>query len=192
MVIEMTKICLVRHGETDYNKKTLIQGLIDNPLNERGMLQAMETGKWFEENDNDFDIIISSPLVRAMETAKIIASCINYDNKIIAEPRFVERNFGKLEGQLVNEDFYNILYNDFSYEFEKNEDICSRTMSALSEIVKKFDGKKILIVCHSHVIKSIICSIDSTYDFRFTLVNCGINYITYDNGYSISKINIST
>ncbi len=189
--MEMTKICLVRHGETDYNRKTLIQGLIDNPLNEKGLEQADKTGKWFAENDNDFDVIISSPLARALKTAQAIAAHIDYSDTIILEPGFVERDFGKLEGTPVNDDFYKILYSDFSYEFEKNEDICERTMKALEKIVDRYANKKILVVCHSHAIKSIICSIDNSYDFRLTLVNCGINYIHHDNKFTISKINIS-
>ncbi len=187
----MAKICLVRHGETDYNKKTLIQGLIDNPLNENGLSQAESTGRWFLENDRNFDVIISSPLIRAVKTAETIASHINYSDAIITDERFVERDFGKLEGTLSNDNFYNIIYNDFSYEFEKNEDICDRTMTALNDIVKSYPGKNILIVCHSHTIKSIISSIDKSYDFRLKLVNCSINYITYNDNFSISKLNIS-
>ncbi len=185
----MTKICLVRHGETDFNKRTLIQGHTDNPLNENGLEQARQTANWFAKNDPDFDVIISSTLSRAKDTAKIIASSINYTGDIEAKHGFIERNFGKLEGTLINDNFYNILYTDFSYGFERNEEICERVMNTLNDVVSKYKNKNIMIVCHAHTIKSILCSIDKTYDFRLSLVNCSINYITFDEKYSISSIN---
>ncbi len=187
----MAKICLVRHGETDFNKKMLIQGHTDNPLNDTGLEQAKVTAKWFAENDSDFDVIISSTLSRAKETAQIIASALCYNETIEAKTGFMERNFGKLEGTLINDEFYDILYTDFSFDFEKNEEICERTMSTLNDVVNKYDGKNILIVCHAHTIKSIICSIDKSYDFRLKLANCSINYIEYDGKFNISKLNIS-
>ncbi len=187
----MMKICLVRHGETDFNKKTLIQGHTDNPLNDTGLAQARATAKWFVENDPSFDVIIASNLSRAKDTANIIATAINYEGIIEENEGFIERNFGKLEGTLISDEFYNILYTDFSYEFEKNEEICGRTMTALNDVVQRHKDKNILIVCHAHTIKSIISSIDESYDFRLSLVNCSVNYIEYDGKFRISKININ-
>ena len=61
----MTEICLVRHGQTDWNFQEIIQGREDIPLNEVGKKQASRAAALQEET---WDIIISSPLIRAQET----------------------------------------------------------------------------------------------------------------------------
>ena len=73
VVIKMTYYTLIRHGQTDWNKLTLIQGHIDNPLNETGRLQAKDAASKII-NQEKYDLIISSPLIRAYETALIIQS----------------------------------------------------------------------------------------------------------------------
>ena len=72
-----TKICLIRHGQTDWNNQKLIQGRIDNPLNETGKIQLQEVGKFLKENDNNWDVIIASPLTRAIESAQIVKNELN-------------------------------------------------------------------------------------------------------------------
>ena len=78
----MTYITLIRHGQTDWNKKALIQGHIDNPLNETGRRQALLACEKLKKLDR-YDIIISSPLLRAFETGRIISQNIGYNIPII-------------------------------------------------------------------------------------------------------------
>ena len=66
MVYLQTQLIFVRHGQTDWNKKNLIQGQSDVPLNEIGRKQATEKADFFIKRN--FDIAYSSPLVRAYET----------------------------------------------------------------------------------------------------------------------------
>src|SRR5690625_6771872 len=66
----MTKICLVRHGLTDYNAHRKLQGASDIPLNYEGEYQAQCAGEKLK--DYHFDVIITSPLMRAYRTAEII------------------------------------------------------------------------------------------------------------------------
>ena len=70
----MTEICLVRHGQTDWNFQEIIQGREDIPLNEVGKKQASQSAAALQAES--WDIIISSPLIRAQETAKEIAGAI--------------------------------------------------------------------------------------------------------------------
>ena len=67
----MTRFFLVRHGETEWNKARRIQGISDIPLNITGRSQAVALGDILAKHT--FDLMVSSPLSRAMETASIIA-----------------------------------------------------------------------------------------------------------------------
>ena len=91
------KLYIVRHGETDNNLNGIIQGIIDTPLNETGIKQAMELKEKLK--DVKFDLVITSPLQRAKLTAEIIN-----DNKaeIICDKQIIERNTGDFEGKKNN------------------------------------------------------------------------------------------
>ena len=90
------KIVTIRHGETDVNASGLIQGRrTDVPLNENGREQARKAAVKLPA---DIDIIISSPLVRATQTAQIINE--RYEKEVmLVDNRLIERDFGKFEGE---------------------------------------------------------------------------------------------
>ena len=93
------RVKFVRHGQTDLNSPIRkMQGISDYDLNKNGI-------------NEDFDIIISSPLKRAKHTAEII----NEKKKLplILDDRIKERNYGKLEGQLFKKEYCNL-----NYDFE--------------------------------------------------------------------------
>lgn len=96
--MSMTEICLVRHGQTDWNFQEIIQGREDIPLNEVGKKQASQSAAALQAEA--WDIIISSPLIRAQETAKEIAEATGLQS-ILLDERFVERNFGEASGKPV-------------------------------------------------------------------------------------------
>ena len=77
-------IYFVRHGETDYNLEGIVQGQLDIPLNKKGIHQANEIKNKLK--DLDIDIIFSSPLLRAKQTAEIINENLNvkikYDERL--------------------------------------------------------------------------------------------------------------
>lgn len=90
----ITTICLVRHGQTDWNAQGKLQGQTDIPLNELGKIQARQCGEFLMKED--WDVIITSPLIRARETADIIAHYM--DVPVIEKIEFIEKNFGAAEG----------------------------------------------------------------------------------------------
>lgn len=57
-------VYFIRHGETDFNKRCLIQGMSDIPLNDKGIQQAGIAAEWFEKQNITFDRVFASPLVR--------------------------------------------------------------------------------------------------------------------------------
>ena len=88
-------IYVVRHGSTDWNDKKISMGSKDIPLNDKGKAEALNTASLLQ--NYDFDLIISSPLIRALETANIINK--DRDNQIVIEDRLTERYLGELEGK---------------------------------------------------------------------------------------------
>ena len=138
-------IYIVRHGETDWNKEHRIQGHQDIPLNDKGRLDAKEAKDKLK--DIKFDVVFSSPLKRAYETAKIIT-----DNKIIIDKRLIERNNGKLEG-CNNWDIINsIPWNEetvIEYDVEPISEIRKRTNEFLDYVMDKYQDKNVLIVTHA-------------------------------------------
>lgn len=91
----MTRFFLVRHGETEWNKKRIIQGVSDIPLNDTGRAQAASVGAILARHS--FDLIVSSPLSRALETATIIARRLGMPAPVVIED-LKERNYGEAEG----------------------------------------------------------------------------------------------
>lgn len=94
MILQHKPFYFIRHGETDWNKLNIIMGSVDIPLNELGLRQAHEASRLLE-NEN-FDIIISSPRIRAQQTAEIIAKKMN--KEILLKESLTERVWGEAEG----------------------------------------------------------------------------------------------
>lgn len=181
-----TKICLIRHGQTDWNNQKLIQGRIDNPLNDTGKAQLKIVGKYLKETDNDWDIIITSPLTRAIESATIVKNELDFQDELIINPNVIEREFGKAEGENICEDIYNKITNDDVEGLEKSYELQARAYNAILNIANKYQGKNILIVTHSHFIKGLFTKISTDFTFTTPLYNASLNYV-YVNNNKITK-----
>ncbi|MGL4336171.1 MAG: histidine phosphatase family protein [Turicibacter sp.] len=185
-----TTICMVRHGQTDWNKNELIQGLTDNLLNEIGIRQAHEAGK--KISTQTWDVIVSSPLKRAYHTAQIIASHINYLDDIHLLESLVERDFGDADGRPVC-DYYDLVMQEKVSNMELNTTLISRVKDGLDEITATFPNKKILVICHSHIIKAALIYISKNeFDFTLKLDNTSLNYISFENDvYKLVNYNVN-
>ena len=181
-----TIICLVRHGQTNWNKQILIQGRINNPLNDEGRLQVKTVGKTLKQIDPTWDIIIASPLDRTIESAKILAEELNYTKDIIINPDVIEREFGEAEGQNICDEIYKKILNDDVIGLETSKELQTRAYNALLAIANKYPGKKILIAPHSHFIKGFFTGIDKSYTFISPLYNASLNYVHIEDN-SIKK-----
>jgi len=87
-------IYIVRHGETDWNRKNVLQGIVDIELNENGIQSAKVLSE--KMKNIKFEYIYSSPLKRAIDTAKYICT---EENKIQISSKLIERSFGDYEGK---------------------------------------------------------------------------------------------
>ena len=150
------KILYVRHGETDWNKECKVQGRTDNPLNDKGIEQAKETAEKLK--NEKIDIIISSPLTRAFQTAEIINW--NHKKNIETNDKFIEVYFGDWEGQTSKgNEFEFVRYymeNAESLNAETKEEFTSRIHKALDEIIDKHkDCDAVLIVAHGLIWRAV-------------------------------------
>lgn len=94
----MFEMFFLRHGESEGVLNGVLQGHRDYPLTENGKIQIQILAEYWRENSLTFDQIITSPLKRARKTAEIIAAHLKAPG-LIEEPLWMERDFGRGEGQ---------------------------------------------------------------------------------------------
>jgi uncharacterized phosphatase len=183
-----TTICIIRHGETDWNSLGKLQGREDIELNNIGREQAIQTARYFETEP--WDVIVSSPLKRAYETAQIIASRLSI-NKIHIIDEITERCYGSASG-LLPEERKMRFPNGVIPGQEEFEDLRQRAMIGMTKIVKKFKGKKIIVVSHGGLTNSILYTLSAGEfgSFKTRLKNGCINRIIFnDNKWTVEFYN---
>lgn len=165
-------IYVARHGQTDWNKKNILLGNTDKPLNEVGKSQALQLKN--NLNGLTFDYIISSDLERAFETAQIVSN----NQPIIKNVNFRERNYGKLEGttpERINR-FWNVSTNISEDFVEPIIDFLNRIFNELDKIKQTYkENDNILIVTHHGVAMAIDAYFNNKFDYcfdHFELNNC--------------------
>lgn len=165
-------IYFIRHGQTDQNKKKCLQGRSDIELNEYGRELAVKTAKGLK--DIEFDIIFTSPLKRAIETAEIIRG--NRAIPIIADARIQEICFGVYEGLSFGKDTYTIPDPEFMNFFHAPEkyitpprgesfaEVLKRTGLFLEELKKdeRYTEKRILVSTHGCALKALLANVNNT------------------------------
>ena len=151
----MTEIAIIRHGTTSWNKAGRLQGYSDIPLDEEGIEQAMKLGQRLS-NEN-WDLVYSSHLIRARQTAAIIAQEINISS-VIEDIRIGEAGGGLIEGTTEEERLLkwgaNWKLQDLG--METNESVITRGLSFLEELVAENKGKKIVLVTHGSFIRQML------------------------------------
>lgn len=156
-------IYIVRHGETDWNVKHLVQGESDIPLNTEGIKQAEELRSIFR--NIKIDAVFSSDLIRAKKTAEVIA--IDRMLAIKTSKLLRERRFGKFEGESwdeaceIFETWENLSRkNRLIYKpdkgYETDQEAVSRFITFLREIAIVSPGKTILIVSHGTIMRILL------------------------------------
>ncbi len=155
------KIYIVRHGETVLNAKGVMQGRLDEPLNQNGRDLAEMTGKAMK--GIHFDCCISSSLDRAKETAAIILRESENDIPFDIDDRVIEIDFGDMEGKKIaemGEEGFKFYFDPFHFvgfpNGETIQDVCDRTQAFLKELITKDDGRTYLISTHGCAMRGMI------------------------------------
>lgn len=155
------EIVFIRHGQTDVNKDNRLQGSkIDAELNDYGREYAKKAAENFDESE--FDAVYSSPMKRAVETAKIFTKG---KKEINLDDRLLEFDFGDWDGMKMDEigEKYpdvvdpwgkvNRHYVKYSKNGENYEDFDKRCGEFLDEMYRKYPDKKVLVVAHGRLIR---------------------------------------
>ncbi|AIF43015.1 histidine phosphatase family protein [Virgibacillus sp. SK37] len=171
----MTTISLVRHGITDWNVLGKAQGITDIPLNEEGKKQALQLGERLALVE-PWDVIISSDLSRASETARIIGEKINvpvdhYDQ------RLREKDFGKIQGTTEAERLatWGENWRELDLGAEPMEAVAKRGIACLNDLAVKHQDKRVLIVSHGALIGS---TLEGLFPGKFTETKMGNTSVT--------------
>jgi len=161
----MNRLCLVRHGQTDWNLEGRYHGQIDVPLNEYGRIQAGVLAKKLQ--GQSIAAIYSSDLQRAKETAAIISAAIHLP--VRHEPRLREINQGEWEGQLVDviKARYTELWQQRTLDpanvrapgGETLGEVAERVIRAINDIVRLHPTGSVVIVSHGLALATIICKV---------------------------------
>lgn len=187
-------IYLFRHGETDWNKARRLQGQSDVPLNEFGRELAVKTAAALK--DVSFDAAFSSPLDRAMETAKTLLG--DRDVPLVADDRLREFNFGAGEGErfdVMKSDASHPLHNFFCHpesyvpqgQAESFQEVTARGRAFFEERILPLEDEcgKVLVVAHGAFNRCILSDIAGLplQDFwTIGLPNCAASILKLENG----------
>ena len=183
------KIYIIRHGETVLNAKRVMQGRLDEPLDESGRELAVLTGRAMK--DIRFDLCISSRLKRAAETAETVLRESGNGIPITYDDRLLEIDFGDMEGKKLSEmgDAGYLFYVD-PLKFagfpggETVGEVCRRTQDFLKELTAKDDGKTYLVSTHGCALRAMTNSLfDDPSDFwrGRAPYNCSFTIIESEN-----------
>ncbi|MEW5966415.1 MAG: histidine phosphatase family protein [Pseudomonadota bacterium] len=184
-----TRVCIIRHGETDWNVQKRIQGHTDIPLNDTGRAQALAMA--FNAAHQRFQAIYSSDLVRATATAEALAQREDQTVKPLLQLR--ERHFGLFQGLTVAEAALRhpeaharYLARDPDYDFETGESLAAfadRVADGIAWLVRHHSGQTIAAVSHSGVLDIVYRratgrTLTAPRDFK--IPNCALNWFRFD------------
>jgi broad specificity phosphatase PhoE len=186
----MTTLLLVRHGETDWNRDGRWQGGSDTSLNDLGREQAQALA---EQLDGSIDVVYSSDLARARETAEIVAAELGLEVRV--DPRLRERSFGSWEGLTTSEieDRFADSHRRWregvgagADDAETFEDFSARVNDFLADVLRLHPGENVLVISHGgsiRVIHALAAGVDYVRDHRLTpgVPNCAVaRYVARD------------
>lgn len=187
----MSKLILIRHGESEANVKNIFYGSIDSPLTEKGREQARKAKEILK--GYNYQKVYSSDLVRASETAKIM-NHLGVEIEEVVELR--EMNFGIFEGLSYEEILkrypeeevqWRENWKGYNYETgESVEDLQGRVVGFLEKLNK--EDEDIVIFAHWGVINTILSyyvtgGLDGYW--KFSTNNCGISILSFTDNYSV-------
>lgn len=166
------KLYVARHGQTVWNKQNKVCGITDVELTEKGIEQAENLADILP---GDIDVIITSPLMRAVETSKVIAAknnCSLYIDELL-----IEQNYGIFEGVDRKDPHFLNNKRNFAYRYPGGESmmqVAYRVYGFIDKIKSKYQGKNVLVISHGgvcRIIRTYFTDMTNEDFFNYTLQN---------------------
>lgn len=183
-----TRLCIVRHGETDWNAEQRIQGQIDIPLNAAGRAQAAAAAAGLAARP--FAAVYSSDLARAWQTASLIAEPLGLCPQAV--PGLRERHFGRMQGLTRAEarqrfPAVHAAYaaRDPGHDLDGGEPLAhfaARVARTLGELARAHAGRTLLVVAHGGVLDvayRLAAGRDLSAPRDFPVPNAGLNWLEH-------------
>ncbi len=180
-------ICLIRHGQTDWNLEKRLQGREDTPLNDAGREQSRQVAEYFaraKEIGFSPAAVCASPLSRARDTAGFIAEALGLTATVCVNLN--ERDYGKLSGLTVEE--RRKLFPKGERDagpVESVPEAASRMYRAFDDILEISGGKTVIAVSHGGIINSVFSRL-SRGDIgtgKTLTQNCSVSFIASGIGH---------
>jgi phosphoserine phosphatase len=180
----MTKIILVRHGQTPWNKDKIFRGSRDIPLNDQGREEARLAGEWLK--GETINAAYCSPLSRARDTGEAIAR--HHGLQVADLPGLTDLCYGDWEGMPLNE--VKVKYSDLYWRWETSpqtvrfprgetlDEVKARALAAVDAVVQRHPGQTVLLAAHRAVNKVLIAALvglDNSHFWRLGQDTTAIN-----------------
>lgn len=202
----MTRIILVRHGQTEWNRVERFRGRADVPLNETGLAQAKATGQRVASDASLSEewqpvAIYSSPLSRAVKTAEAIAQHFNLPVQV--HPGIADIDYGQWQGLTPDEvkarwpeihhAWYNAPHTARIPGGETLQDLRARGMAAVNELAARHAGQTFVMVGHTVINRIILLGVlglGNDHFWRLRQDTCAINVFEVDGGeFTLASLN---
>lgn len=185
-----TLVCLVRHGQTDWNSEKRLQGRQNVPLNSDGHEQANQLSEYIKSARNkgvEFDMVYTSPLSRAYDTAEHISLSIDLGKPIYVES-LIERDYGSLSGLTLDERIKKFPGGERQAgNVESVPHSAARMLRAIDEMLELSQHKTVIGVTHGGIINAVFSRLTSGEigTGKTLSVNCSMSCIAAGIGEAI-------
>ncbi len=198
------RVYLVRHGESEGNRDGKFRGKADYPLTENGKRQAREVGEYLKSINSNIKVIYTSPMLRAYDTAKIIADIIGV--KFMKDKGFDNMDIGIWEGQkkeYIKKHFpkeWEIWINnpeELKIEgMETIESVKNRVVKRMNELKEEHKDDTICVVTHRAILKPLVSGligIKSPFFWKIHIDNAALSVMEYRDkrGWILKQLNVN-
>lgn len=180
----MKKLYLLRHGQTEFNVKKLVQGRCDSPLTDLGRQQAGAAAAWLKAHDVIPDKVVSSPLGRAMDTASLVATeLLGPDAAVEPCEGIIERCYGAFEEgphDALPTDVWDPGEDLIPFGGEGSHALQERMVATLTNLMRA-KGKTLLAVSHGSASRQFIkAAAPEGFELPTKLPNCAIMIFDFE------------
>lgn len=183
-------LLLVRHGETEGNLEEIAHGRSESPLNDRGVRQAMLTGRFLKDWQRDYHRVFTSPLSRARDTGRHIAEALELPTAVHDD--LVEACLGDLEGVTYEEleafgyARKSIRDDDFQgHNGESPNQLAARMVQTVEEIHLRHPDENLIVVSHGAALSHLIARLMQTrpvFGPQYIMRNSAVTELTFSEG----------